>query len=418
MQIQPPKNEKWFLTAGVLFDGAGQESLPNPMVVIEQDRILDVLSGDRFQPPSTSFHLNLPDAAILPGLIDCHFHAAGDPVFQSRDWVLEPRESLLSIVNNSLKHALKSGITTVRDCGSPRRVMAEALSAIEERINTGPHIISCNQAIQTNPNNGCVISLGKAATIKETVEMAVDGGASFIKVLLHGCIDFTGFNPHSQFDPTLLQSVVDEAHLLNKKVSAQVYTFEALEAALAAGADILEVAAPYSENPRSRWEEAALRMVKDSIFIVPTLDHIRSFYTELERMLFDMGGESLAIHSANVREMYRMGLPVGAGSNRRAQNPETFSLTAEIANLAQASGSNQSAIRSATGMAAKIAGIDHQYGSIQPGKRADILVVRGNPLININNLDQVLLVVKDGLIVEENISHEKEVERIVSRDQG
>ena len=265
--------------AALLIDGTGTAPKKNPVVVVEDGKIVSVGTSV----PAGATVLDLGGRTLLPGFIDCHVHLTGRAIGEGENWddaaVRDlPQEDAIRGVRNAMA-TLTAGFTTVRNVGASDFTDIALRNMIRAGIVSGPRMISAGNAIgitgghcdtngyrpgilEGDPENG--IADG-AEEIVKAVRYQVKRGADVIKTCATGGVlsegDAVGVQ---QYDDEELSVLVREAHLTGRKVAAHAHGADGIKAALRAGVDSIE------HGSMSDDEAIALFKSKGA-FLVPTL---------------------------------------------------------------------------------------------------------------------------------------------------
>lgn len=339
------------------------------------------------------------DSTLLPGLIDLHIHlvwdGSTDPV--STLLLQKPEETLLWAAGVAEKY-VRRGITTVRDLGSSGDAAIHVAVAIERGWITGPRIIASGRTlIMTgghDPFWGIMVD-GPYEALK-AVRTQIFAGAGVIKVSASGGVYGRARGEqveNSELRLDELKAIVEEAHRLGLKVAAHAISESSIANCLEAGVDTIE-------HGHFLTQEQAEVMVAKGSALVPTL-YVYRRIAEAEGIPAYARAKARNIveqHRRAVLMAREKGLLVGAGSDAGSPLTPHPSLIEEIACLVDAGFTPEEALRAATGSAAKILGLEGEIGSIKPGLRADLMLVRGRPLHDLSHLGAVILVVQNGQI--------------------
>ena len=398
-----------YIRAGRLFDGKSDALVENVSVLIQGKTIVRV--GKDLPIPAGAFVIDLSDRTLMPGLIDTHTHIvlhAGDYDAQI---MREPPEyrSIYATVN--AKKTLEAGITTIRDLGNEGAGFADIAlrDAIAKGVVPGPRILA---AIRPVTGTGGYRLVGYSpymvlppissaadgpSEVRKEVRRLIENGADVIKIYMESYEKrqlrndlLTGALNYSQEE---LNVLVEEAHRSGVRVAAHTYSDEAARIAIAAGVDSIE-------HGLYLKEETFRLMAQKKIYYVPTL-----LVYELWRDGKIFGGisaENKLKLTNTVREHTAAFKRALATPVKIAFGTDTFELpgtNAEELELMVRYGMRPiDALRSATLTAAALLGLSDTTGTIEPGKSADIIAFKGNPLEDIRLLQQVSFVMKEGAI--------------------
>ena len=402
---------------GRLIDGLSDEPRLNQSIHIRGERIVRIEAQDA-APPRTSQAVihDLTEFTCLPGLINTHVHFDGNPE-DSVDYSVyarrTPDETLQLILDNA-RTTLLTGFTTVRHVGAwfPDAVY-QARDLIKAGQSPGPRIQTAGPYL-TIPGGGGDLTFpeipaedipaesqqGIASTPEEfaaRAEAAIAAGADFLKIIASGAVFSVGTVPGApEMTRADIEAVVAVARRHGKKVTAHVHSDQSGQDAIRAGVDSLEHASLLKENT---IELAAARGVAFS------MDVYNGTYTDtigrqqgypdvfLQRNTDTTEAQRLVFEKA-----YEKGVTLLYGTDAAVLPHEMGGW--QFATMVERGMRPMDAIRSATSVAAEHMGLSADVGALAPGKVADLIAVRGNPLADIEILRDVTVVVQAGIIVK------------------
>jgi len=401
-----------------LIDGIGDEPIDDVTIVINEDKIESIGTASEILIPHDAEIIDAFGMSLLPGLIDCHDHLAYFGYDISGRWGLDERRSTRHMrVASVLDQTLLSGYTTVRDAGG---LDAGFRDAIDQNLITGPRlqvslsIISPTGGVgeetsisgYTNPafpdpNVPSGVANGAEEMRKKVREM-VHAGADVIKfATTGGASSKAGLGPKDMIiSLDEINTLVDEAHHLGKKVMCHALGGPGLRQAIEAGVDSIEHGAYLDEDP-----DLLEIMLQKDIFFTPTFS-VYTFHEKFgtihgKKRAFDMKKH----HIRSVQMALEAGVKIVAGTDAggwiHGNNAQ------EITCLTNAGMTSLQAITSATRNAAQCIGLDKEIGTIEVGKKADLILVEGNLLEDVSILEKgvaVKLVMKDGQTYLDHVS--------------
>jgi imidazolonepropionase-like amidohydrolase len=393
------------IRAGHLFDVKTGKTLTNQAIVIQGDKIASV--GAEGQVPAGATVIELPDATVLPGLIDAHTHITFSPNFgYSRLAISVPREALTGARN--AKVTLEAGFTTIRNVGASGYADVALRDAVNAGDVPGPRMLVSGPALSITGGH-CDNNLlpfdyhrtsdgvadGVEAVQHKTREI-IKYGADLIKVCATGGVLSKGDNPqHSQYTLDEMKAIVTDAHRLGRKVAAHAHGAEGIRWASMAGVDSIEHG--------SYIDDAAIaEMKKNGTYLVPTLYLADWFLENAEKIgtppdLIAKAKDVMPAARKNVARAFAAGVKVGFGTDA-AVYPHGLNAH-EFAVMVKLGLTPLQAIQSATINDADLLGWSDKIGTIEPGKWADIIAVDGDPLADVTALERVKFVMKGGEVV-------------------
>jgi len=375
------------------------------VLVISGDKIRSVGASDV---PAGARTIDLGDLTLMPGLIDAHTHLTMDV---SGDWVTRsvrelPADAALRGARNA-RLTLLAGFTTVRDVGAGGFADISLMNAIDAGMVIGPRMIPSAHAIGITGGhcdetgwapgvNELSWKEGVADGVDEVVKAVryqVKHGAKVIKVCATaGVLSFDATLGAQQLSDEELRAIVQEAHRHGLKVAAHAHGTEGIKAAVRAGVASIEHGSMLDD-------EAIGLMKRNGTYLVPTAYLLSTFH-------FDSMPPSIAAKARQViplaqeshRRAIRAGVKIALGTDA-AVYPHGDNAR-ELATYVDYGMRPADALRAATVNAADLLGVTDR-AVIAAGKLADLIAVRGNPLEDVKTVQQVLWVMKGGVVVKE-----------------
>ncbi|MGQ3099789.1 MAG: amidohydrolase family protein [Sphingopyxis solisilvae] len=406
----PVAAETLYVETGRLIDGVTNDVRTGQCITIDAERIEAV--GPCDATPAGARRLDWSAFTVLPGLIDLHTHLAD--LGQSADLAApikaSPAETALVGARNA-RVTLDAGFTSVRDVGTYRGLTDVTLrNAIDRGDVPGPRMWVAGAYI-TVPKGGGELNgvvpndelptdmrLGVAATPDEAAQKAaflLDNGADFIKTIATGAVLAIGTEPGAvEMSEDMLRAVVEVAHARGKRVTAHAHGAEGIKNAIRAGVDSIEHA--------SIADEEALQMAKARGTWL-SMDIYNGTYIDEEgtregwpEEYLRKNRETTDTQRAAFRRAVELGVNIGyatdAGVYPHGLNGRQFR------NMVRFGMTPMQAIQSATGRAAEAMGRD-DIGAIVPGRFADLVAVRADPLADITVLEKIDHVMKGAVVV-------------------
>ena len=394
-QVKPEAEGSYAITGVRLIDGTGAAAVEDATVVIRDGRIVAAGQGDA---PAGVRVIHADGRSLLPGLWEMHTHYSG----------VEFGPALLA-----------AGITTARDCGGELEFLMEVRKKIDKEHELGPKLLLA----------GLIDSGGPLAFGLVNVHTPEDGVAA---VDTYAEEDFQQIKVYTQIKPDVLKAISAEAHRRGMTVTGHVPEAVDAFAGVADGMDQINhlefvtqaMRAPGTAGPidlQSKRAKELIALLKErQIVIDPTeswgemAEHpknmdVASFEPGIKAAPYTLAGkyrgmggvaadeakfrEAMADDLAVIKALSEAGVPIVAGSDTGLIG---YGLDRELELYVQAGMTPIAAIQSATIAAARAMKMEQESGTVEVGKRADLMLVEGNPLTDIRDLRRVVSVVKEG----------------------
>ena len=387
-----------------IVDGCGGEPVPDAVIGILDARIHYVgLASDG--PRNATRVVDGQGKTAVPGLINTHLHIMLDAHNLGNPRRYNADGEHLGMLQSAVRahRALKNGITTIRDCNAPGRGAFALRTAFAHGLLPGPRLFVCGCAICATGGHMNAISFeadGPDEVIKG-VRQQVKAGADFIKLVADGSTTTGTGRPELQMTAAEMKAGVDVAHRLGKRVSAHAVSRDGVRESLSAGVDCIE-------HGYDLDDDLTALMAANGTWLVPTL----SVHDAIVRNGAKAGWSSerlrsservLATAIASVGRAYRANVSVACGSDSGSPFNCHWDIVPELKLLCQAGLTPGQALEAATRQAATVLGAAEDLGTLETGKLADVLLVDGDPLRDVNVLGKVATVIKDGVIVAERL---------------
>jgi imidazolonepropionase-like amidohydrolase len=392
----------WAIRAERLFDGVGHSVVQDAVVVIDNGRIAAVGPAAQVALPPGTTVTDAGDRTVLPGLIDAHVHTllTGSAYSGQEERAATEYQSLLVGVRNA-QLALKSGLTTVRDCGDRNYLSLVLRDFINDGGLAGPRLV-CSGPVLTSTAGHLWWSGLECDTeedLRRAVRTLVKHGVDCIKLMGTGGNATPGSNPEAaQYDAVGFQAVADDAHRMGKKVAVHVHGVEATRMAVDAGFDTLEHV-PFRAHGTIAYDA---RLVEDIVRkeLIVSLAMPATWYRlrrEDMREARTHPGHLWERRYETIRQMHAAGAKLVVSSDAGSTGTRIDELALLMEFLVKGVQIHATdVLRGVTGLAAEALGIADRVGSLAPGKTADIVIVDGDPLVDITAMQRVHTVIKDG----------------------
>lgn len=406
----PPASTVVAVKAGRILDVRSGNYLTGQTIWIEGDRIKAVGKSSDIQKqlPTSAKVIDLSNATVLPGLIDCHVHLTMSPYLAGPAGlhISYPREALIGARNARV--TLEAGFTTVRN------VAAHGYSdiALRDAINAGdvpgPRMLASGPALSITGGHADENYLAPQYDFSEDgVADGVDAvihkvrenikyGADVIKFMATGGVLSQGDNPAlAQYSPEEMKAIVDTAHGLGRKVAAHAHGALGIKYAILAGVDSVEHGSYIND------EDIQL-MKEHGTYLVPTV-YLQDWLSENMRSLgltenmIEKAQTVLPIAQKNESHAFKSGVKIAFGTDA-AVCPHGLNAH-EFGKMVEMGLSPLQSIQAATVNAADLIGWSDRVGTIEAGKFADLVAVDGDPLANVHILENVRFVMKGGEVI-------------------
>ncbi len=359
----------------------GQATLDADCLAIAGEQIVAI--GGQADMPEDAATRDCAGAWALPGLIDAHVHLELNPDDKGAPDNKTPDQRPL-MVERAAKMLL-GGITTARDLGGGAWHELSLRDRIASGELAGPRLLCSGQPI-TSPQGHCHFWGGEAANLeqaKQVMDRQISKGVDLIKVMATGGRITKGSQPvNAQFDQQTLSSIVAMANNQGFSVAAHCHGTEGIEVAARAGVSTIEHCSWVGEEGwATDYQEPIAKLILDQgIWVSPTVNR------GWKRMLNNKTGERVR---AAYRAMLTMGIEMVASTDAGIPGVYHQDLAHALVVFQQiAELTSEQTLASATSDAARALGIADKTGRIARGLAADILLVDGNPLADLNAITQ------------------------------
>src|SRR2546429_182394 len=405
------------LKAARMFDGKSKSLIPNGVVLVQGDKIVDV--GSTVTIPSDAKVIDLGDMTLSPGFMDAHTHLTLDftgNFNERRLKELQTNVSEMTLMAISYARAtLEAGFTTVRDLGSrfvssPEFVDVALRNAINHGITPGPHMLVATKGIgatgghfdatggyrdklfgrEPDPSEGIADGPDE---IRKAVRFEVKNGANVIKAAVSGgVLSLADEVDTPQLTPAEMAALVDESHRLRKKVAVHCHGDQAAKEAIEAGVDSIE-------HGSFMKPETLTLMKNKGTYLTPTLMATEWIMSKIDNSPPALQAKAKAAGAARsdmFRNAVKMGIKISFGTDAavfpHGQNAKEFKVMVDLGMQPI------DALKTATGNAADLFGIAQKTGTLEKGKLADVIAMPGDPTADITATERVSFVMKKGKI--------------------
>lgn len=403
--------QQTIIHAGTLIDGVSDKARTEVSIIIKDHMITAVRDG-YVDGSSEDTIIDLKSKTVMPGLIDLHVHLESEtsPTKYLEPFTFEDADKAFRATAYA-ERTLMAGFTTVRELGGSG-VNTSLRDAIKQGFVTGPRVFSVGKAIATtgghaDPTNGWKADLmgdpgpkegviNGVAEARQAVRQRYKNGADHIKITATGgVLSVAKSGDAPQFFDDELEAIVQTAKEYGMHVAAHAHGAEGMKRAVEAG--VLTI-----EHGTHMTEEVMDLMIKNGTYYVPTISagkwvaekaKVKGYYPEI---VVPKALEIGPLIQNTFARAYKHGVKIAFGTDAgvfpHGLNGREFQYMTEAGMPAM------EAIQSATMTAATVLGMQDRIGSIEAGKYADIVATDQNPLQQIDTMERISFVMKEGEI--------------------
>jgi imidazolonepropionase-like amidohydrolase len=404
------------IKAGKVIDVLSGAVLTNQIILIDSNLIIEIGSGVAI--PQNAEIIDLSNAIVLPGLIDCHTHLTGQPGDNYYEDIFRKTAIDYAILAPTYaKRTLAAGFTMVRDVGASDLIDISLRNAINRGDIEGPRMLvstfalgatgghadltGFNPHIEWKGNKDFTGVADGENEIRKRVRNNVKWGADWIKVsATAGVLSEEESAGATQYSLDELKVIVEEAHRWHRNVAAHAHGTEGIKLAIQAGVTSIEHG--------SLIDDEGIRMMKEKgVWLVADIyndDYILAEFSKKGYPPKIIDKEKLVgrLQRENFQKAAKAGVKIAYGTDAgvypHGDNGKQFYYMVKYGLTPM------QAIQSATINAAELLDWKDKTGSITKGKHADIIAVESNPLDDITVLEHVKFVMKDGTVFKDEFT--------------
>lgn len=357
------------LINGVLIDGTGSDPIPDIQIVVQNKKITYVGNYSESVIPPEARIIDVNSSYVLPGFMNTHIHSGYN--------------------ENYLQKWARSGVTTVRDIGNLTTSPAEGFSIRNTLLNdnSNARLVAAGPLVTTIGGYGNY-PVSSPDDAEQIINKLIDDGADLIKIAIED--NLQGRTWEMLFIEEI-ERIVLTAHKKNKRVAAHISRSHHLDMAIRCGVDDVDhMAVNFVPDSLINF------MIEQNMYWVPTL--------ELWKGVSDMYSLNwIDIAKSNLRRFVQAGGKIALGTDYDGYvTPFDLGMPiTEIKLMEEAGMTPMQIIVAATKHGAFVCGLENELGTIEQGKIADIIVIKDNPLENLDALLNVEIVIHNGVIINE-----------------
>lgn len=411
-------SSRFAVKCGLLLDGTGEEPLQDVFIAVSDGKIESISKNVE---PSIEV-VDAGNYTVMPGLVDAHLHLAGHLTDKFvEESIVTPYEIHLIKALYDIQDLLSAGYTTIRDCGSLQGPYLKM--AVESGLTKGPRIVTAGRVLTQTFGHGdehyfpveivklrSDYKLGFGGILCDGVDeciraarMAFREGADFIKICSTGGVMSQRDKPEDeQFTVEEICAIVNEAKKVRSFVASHAQGAKGIKNALVAGVRTIEHGIYLDE-------EGAKMMIEQNAILVPTLSIVHQLVSKGREAGTPEWGlkkslEVIDTHVKNMKKAKSLGVKIATGTDFIGSPMLKFGVNAmELQLLVEKCDfTPMDAIVAATKNGADACGILDKTGTLEIGKFADMIAVKGNPLEDVKILqrkENIKFVMKGGVIV-------------------
>jgi len=345
--------------------------------------------------------LDLAGCTLLPGLIDLHVHLqlTGEPRSDEIAAADSPERRIARMIGLAQEH-LRNGVTTVRDLGAHEPGIFTVRDAIASGLVVGPRVLASGLVITPRKGHGHAMGAhaDSAAEMRSAVQGRIDAGADTIKIVATGGVHTQGSDlMAAQYTEDEMRAGIETAHAAARTVGSHASNPQGMANAIRAGVDSIE-------HGIFLDDETAELMATHGTTFVPTLAATHLYepnadHPSIPDYVREKAALTVPAHRENFPRAVRAGVRIATGTDAGSTFVGHGLAAVEVEILTRYGLSPLEAIAAGTKNAAEVVHLEAEVGTIDVGRVADLLIVAGDPTSRIQDLREVMMVVRAGRIV-------------------
>lgn len=382
--------------AKYVWDGIASKPLEDGAILFESGIIRGVGHSSEILTSADAEVVEFPNATLLPGLIDSHTHLSMDG--SQKDYLDHMTDSIAELTLRAtamMRRDLAAGVTTCRCLGDREFLDVACRHAVESGEIQGPRLLVATRGIRSPQGHGFVGYAFKGIDeICNAIKENIGRGADLIKLYITGTLRGDGDLP-AYLTYGEIKNAIDESHRAGRRVASHCVGGPGLDWALELGLDTLEHAYQITEQQTEQLAKSNTGLVLTPGAVL-SKERVRRLPQHLIQGHLNERDEMFASMALTVQAQ----IPFAVGTDGMHGD-----LAEDILYLSQLGATSREALQAATVNGARICGLEKETGSLKAGMRADIIAVAGNPMHSLQDLRNVLAVIKKGVIVHSVPNH-------------
>jgi imidazolonepropionase-like amidohydrolase len=384
-----------------LIDGTGADPLEGATLIFEEQVQEISVDGGLEDHPGEEI-LDVGGRTVIPGLINAHTHICMDSNAPDTLKAISAEPPGVTAIRAAQRvgRMLEAGITTARDLGGAFYIDLEVRDLVKSGEIPGPRLLCAGKLITMTGGHGWIIGqeCDGADEVRKGVREQLKAGADVIKLMATGGVMTPGVQPGSaQLTEEELRAGIEEAGKANRRTATHAQGLEGIKNAIRAGINTIE-------HGFYLDEEAVAMMVERGIVFVPTLAAAYQLIqagTEagIPQYVIDKISMVDEAHKRSFQLAWKAGVVLAAGNDGGTPFNPQEDLATEIQLMVQLGLPVVDAIRAGTWGSALALGLEEEIGTLEVGKQADLVVLDGDPMADIEALRRVWCVVQGGRVV-------------------
>lgn len=383
-----------------LVDVVAKQYLENCYMQVDNGLILKVGPMAELNAAQRQGAVDLSGKTVMPGMFNCHIHALSTPIAAPESINYETSGMFALRGLRHVQQHLRSGVTFVRDMNGRKLGEVDLKDALNKGLFLGPHYQIARKCLCMTGGHGC--NTGRECDgpvdCRKAAREQIKGGADFVKIMATGGVNSDTRPEFAQLDLEEMAAAITEAHHAGKKTATHAHGKAGIKTAVLAGIDSVEHGS-YIDD------ECIDLMLERGTYLCPTLaTHYYStkYGTDagIAPWKIEKGKRAYEAQHIGLEKAWKAGIPITIGTDAGTPfNPHWGTYMEFVLFVEEMGFDPMDTLVAGTLRSAQSCGVADWTGSITPGKHADFIVLKENPVTNIRTLGEVQDVYLDGRLV-------------------